>query len=179
MHTIRDISHHMHTIIAPTHLTHSRQHSHFVMGVTQFMNCVEMFLGPAMIAFFVHDETDKAQWVPVYAIMAALMIAAALVFLRFSDVTPPAYIADRTLADDQHADGKQSKGVENNTHGVDVDLERAAAAAGKKNGGLDGPADSDDDIPAELVIGVNAFCANDPMRVSLSSLRSSKSLTKH
>lgn len=80
------------------------------MGVTQFMNCVEMFLGPAMVAYFVQDETNKNQWIPVYAIMSGCMIIASLIFLKYSSVHPPSYIADGNFVkSDSESDDEQKK----------------------------------------------------------------------
>ncbi|CAD5227031.1 unnamed protein product [Bursaphelenchus xylophilus] len=79
---------------------YSRQHGHFVMGVCQFMNCVEMFLGPAMVAFFVHDETNKTEWIPVFGIMAGCMILASIVFLKWSNTQPPSYITAGSFVGD-------------------------------------------------------------------------------
>lgn len=78
------------------------------MGVIQFMNCVEMFLGPALVALFVHDEHNKGQWLPVYTILGGCMIFAGAVFLKYSSVHPPSYIIGEVFVPDVKVEEKRN-----------------------------------------------------------------------
>ncbi|KAI6197541.1 hypothetical protein M3Y94_01236400 [Aphelenchoides besseyi] len=52
---------------------YSRQYSHFVIATCQFLRCIALFLGPAMVAVFIHDEESQSQWKVVFLIIAAFL----------------------------------------------------------------------------------------------------------
>ncbi|CAD5220210.1 unnamed protein product [Bursaphelenchus okinawaensis] len=93
---------------------YSRQHGYFVMGITQFMNCVQLFFGPAMVALFVTDKTSKTEWIPVYGVMSGFMLVASIVFLKWSSGHPPAYIAEGIISEDDVEKSKKmsAEGIE-------------------------------------------------------------------
>ncbi|KAI6197498.1 MFS domain-containing protein [Aphelenchoides besseyi] len=52
---------------------YSRQYSHFVIATCQFLKCIALFLGPALVAVFVHDAGSQSQWRVVFLITAAFL----------------------------------------------------------------------------------------------------------
>ncbi|KAI6219642.1 MFS domain-containing protein [Aphelenchoides besseyi] len=63
---------------------YSRQYSHFVIATCQFLKCIALFLGPALVAVFVHDAGSQSQWRVVFLITAAFLFMATIVFCIFS-----------------------------------------------------------------------------------------------
>ncbi|KAK5974371.1 Membrane transporter [Trichostrongylus colubriformis] len=53
---------------------HARQHAHVVIATIQFMKCVALFTGPALVSSIVHDESNKMQWAVVFSICGTVMI---------------------------------------------------------------------------------------------------------
>ncbi|EPB69645.1 hypothetical protein ANCCEY_11270 [Ancylostoma ceylanicum] len=51
----------------------SRQYAHFVLATIQFMKCIALFVGPAMVAIVVSDERSHDQWRYVYWINGVLL----------------------------------------------------------------------------------------------------------
>ncbi|KAK6050201.1 hypothetical protein COOONC_12292 [Cooperia oncophora] len=69
---------------------HARQHAHVVIATIQFMKCIALFTGPALVSGIVHDETNKMQWAVVFVISGAVMIVANLLsFAIFTDKPAP------------------------------------------------------------------------------------------
>ncbi|PIO62185.1 hypothetical protein TELCIR_16268 [Teladorsagia circumcincta] len=54
---------------------HARQHAHVVIATIQFMKCIALFTGPALVNVIVEDESNKTQWAVVFAISGAVMIS--------------------------------------------------------------------------------------------------------
>ncbi|KAI6217521.1 MFS domain-containing protein [Aphelenchoides besseyi] len=70
---------------------YSRQYSHFVIATCQFLRCIALFLGPAMVAVFIHDEESQSQWKVVFLIIAAFLFMATIIFCVFSTSEPAVY----------------------------------------------------------------------------------------
>uniref|UniRef100_A0A7I4YTV3 MFS domain-containing protein n=1 Tax=Haemonchus contortus TaxID=6289 RepID=A0A7I4YTV3_HAECO len=69
---------------------HARQHAHVVIATIQFMKCIALFTGPALVAGIVEDESNKMQWAIVFVISGAVMILANLLsFPIFTDKPAP------------------------------------------------------------------------------------------
>ncbi|KAI6172488.1 Phosphatidylinositol transfer protein alpha isoform [Aphelenchoides besseyi] len=49
------------------------QYSHFVIATCQFLKCITLFLGPALVAIFVHDAGLQSEWRVVFLITAAFL----------------------------------------------------------------------------------------------------------
>ncbi|CAL2044228.1 unnamed protein product [Caenorhabditis brenneri] len=54
---------------------HSRQFAHVVITAIQWMKCLALFVAPALTSIFVHDETNRQQWIGVYVTLGGLMFA--------------------------------------------------------------------------------------------------------
>ncbi|CAD5225060.1 unnamed protein product [Bursaphelenchus xylophilus] len=81
---------------------YTRQYSHFVVANCQFLKCIVLFLGPAMVAVFVDDETAKEQWRTIFLIVAGLLFFANGAFYKFATAEPAYYTKE----------GYQSESVE-------------------------------------------------------------------
>ena len=46
-----------------------RQLSAFVIANIQFIKCLTLFLAPALVAIFVHDDSNKSQWRIIFYIL--------------------------------------------------------------------------------------------------------------
>uniref|UniRef100_A0A914PX40 Major facilitator superfamily (MFS) profile domain-containing protein n=1 Tax=Panagrolaimus davidi TaxID=227884 RepID=A0A914PX40_9BILA len=46
----------------------SRQFSAFVIANTQFIKCICLFTGPILVSIFVHDESNKKEWMIIFYI---------------------------------------------------------------------------------------------------------------
>ncbi|KAK6732705.1 hypothetical protein RB195_016834 [Necator americanus] len=66
----------------------SRQYAHFVLATIQFMKCVALFVGPAMVAFLVTDERNHDQWKYVYWINGFLLNVANFAFIPIATDKP-------------------------------------------------------------------------------------------
>ncbi|KAK6732704.1 hypothetical protein RB195_016833 [Necator americanus] len=66
----------------------SRQYAHFVLATIQFMKCIALFVGPAMVAFLVTDERNHDQWKYVYWINGFLLNVANLAFIPVATDQP-------------------------------------------------------------------------------------------
>ncbi|CCD70903.3 Major facilitator superfamily (MFS) profile domain-containing protein [Caenorhabditis elegans] len=53
---------------------HSRQFSHVVITAIQWMKCLALFVAPALVSIFVHEESNRLQWIWVFLIVGGLMI---------------------------------------------------------------------------------------------------------
>ncbi|CAD5228241.1 unnamed protein product [Bursaphelenchus xylophilus] len=77
---------------------HGRQYSHFIIANCQFIKCITLFLGPAMVAFFVRDESSASQWFDIFLITGVSLILSHLIFCKFATVEPAYYtFEDNTL----------------------------------------------------------------------------------
>ncbi|CAD5221041.1 unnamed protein product [Bursaphelenchus okinawaensis] len=70
---------------------HGRQYSHFIIANCQFIKCITLFLGPAMVAFFVKDESNAGQWFNIFLITGISLISSHLLFCKFATVEPAYY----------------------------------------------------------------------------------------
>ncbi|CAP37111.2 Protein CBG19966 [Caenorhabditis briggsae] len=65
---------------------HARQFSSIVISAIQFTKCISLFSGPALVAFFVTDETNQIQWSYVFFVLAGFtFLANILSFIFFTD----------------------------------------------------------------------------------------------
>ncbi|CAJ0607803.1 unnamed protein product [Cylicocyclus nassatus] len=69
----------------------SRQYAHFVLATIQFMKCIALFVGPAMVAMIVHDERRHDQWRHVYWINGILLILANFIFIPIATDQPASF----------------------------------------------------------------------------------------
>ncbi|CAD5234061.1 unnamed protein product [Bursaphelenchus xylophilus] len=97
-------------------ILYSRQHSHFVMAVILFFKCVNLFLGPLLVAILVPTMDHKGQWASIFIGVGILMVIAGLVFVKYSEVEPAKYLEKSEKVtvqfpeeDDQTVKGEQLK----------------------------------------------------------------------
>uniref|UniRef100_A0A1I7T3X1 MFS domain-containing protein n=1 Tax=Caenorhabditis tropicalis TaxID=1561998 RepID=A0A1I7T3X1_9PELO len=65
---------------------HARQFSSIVISAIQFTKCISLFSGPALVAFFVSDESNQTQWSHVFLTLAGFtFLANILSFVFFTD----------------------------------------------------------------------------------------------
>uniref|UniRef100_A0A1I7UZL8 MFS domain-containing protein n=1 Tax=Caenorhabditis tropicalis TaxID=1561998 RepID=A0A1I7UZL8_9PELO len=65
---------------------HSRQFASTVISAIQFTKCISLFSGPALVAFFVSDESNQTQWSHVFMTLAGFtFLANILSFIFFTD----------------------------------------------------------------------------------------------
>ncbi|CCD71125.1 Major facilitator superfamily (MFS) profile domain-containing protein [Caenorhabditis elegans] len=65
---------------------HARQFSSIVISAIQFTKCISLFSGPALVAFFVTDESNQTQWSHVFMTLAGFsFVANILSFIFFTD----------------------------------------------------------------------------------------------
>ncbi|EGT40135.1 hypothetical protein CAEBREN_28951 [Caenorhabditis brenneri] len=65
---------------------HSRQFASTVISAIQFTKCISLFSGPALVAFFVTDESNQTQWSHVFMTLAGFtFVANILSFIFFTD----------------------------------------------------------------------------------------------
>ncbi|EFP07168.1 hypothetical protein CRE_13523 [Caenorhabditis remanei] len=65
---------------------HSRQFASTVISAIQFTKCISLFSGPALVAFFVTDESSQTQWSHVFMTLAGFtFLANILSFIFFTD----------------------------------------------------------------------------------------------
>ncbi|EYB98160.1 hypothetical protein Y032_0133g1744 [Ancylostoma ceylanicum] len=69
----------------------SRQYAHFVLATIQFMKCIALFVGPAMVAIVVSDERSHDQWRYVYWINGVLLFVANLTFFPTATDKPASF----------------------------------------------------------------------------------------
>jgi hypothetical protein len=53
---------------------HSRQYSHFVLAACQFVKCIALFVGPALVFIFVHDEHSNSQWQHIFLTISICLL---------------------------------------------------------------------------------------------------------
>lgn len=53
--------------------TFCRQYSHFVVANIQFVKCLTLFVGPALMWLFVQDEGAQEQWRSIFLVLAAML----------------------------------------------------------------------------------------------------------
>ncbi|KAI1717195.1 major facilitator superfamily domain-containing protein [Ditylenchus destructor] len=58
----------------------ARQYSHFVIANIQFVKCLTLFIGPALMSIFVTDETVQSQWTKIFLILAVALFIANILF---------------------------------------------------------------------------------------------------
>lgn len=65
---------------------HARQFSSIVISAIQFTKCIALFSGPALVAFFVTDESNQTQWSHVFMTLAGFtFFANILSYIYFTD----------------------------------------------------------------------------------------------
>uniref|UniRef100_A0A914QZB0 Major facilitator superfamily (MFS) profile domain-containing protein n=1 Tax=Panagrolaimus davidi TaxID=227884 RepID=A0A914QZB0_9BILA len=69
----------------------SRQFSAFVIANTQFIKCISLFTGPILVSIFVHDESDKGQWMTIFYIFGICSFLANIVFCFMATDQPAAF----------------------------------------------------------------------------------------
>lgn len=57
---------------------HARQHAHVVIAAIQFTKCLALFSAPALVAFFVTTESNRLEWIPVFATLGIAMFVVRL-----------------------------------------------------------------------------------------------------
>ncbi|CAB3396689.1 unnamed protein product [Caenorhabditis bovis] len=67
---------------------HARQFAHVVISAIQFTKCFSLFVTPAVVAFFVVDDSNRSQWIPVFIVFGAPMIIVSIVSLFFLTDAP-------------------------------------------------------------------------------------------
>ncbi|CAJ0578475.1 unnamed protein product, partial [Mesorhabditis spiculigera] len=66
----------------------ARQYSHFVISAIQFMKCLALFVCPAIVAVFVHDDNNLSQWRIVFLISGIYMMISHIIFWIFHTDVP-------------------------------------------------------------------------------------------
>uniref|UniRef100_A0A915DAD6 Major facilitator superfamily (MFS) profile domain-containing protein n=1 Tax=Ditylenchus dipsaci TaxID=166011 RepID=A0A915DAD6_9BILA len=66
----------------------ARQYSQFIIANIQFVKCLTLFVGPALMAIFVSDETDKTQWRNIFISLAVMLFFANILFCREATDVP-------------------------------------------------------------------------------------------
>lgn len=51
----------------------ARQYTHFIIANIQFVKCLTLFMGPALMALLVSDETDRTQWRRIFLLLSAAL----------------------------------------------------------------------------------------------------------
>ncbi|KAH7696514.1 Major Facilitator Superfamily protein [Aphelenchoides avenae] len=69
----------------------SRQYSHFIIANIQFVKCLTLFVGPTLMAIFVHDETSNEQWRNIFILLAVTLIISNFLFCRVATDEPAAF----------------------------------------------------------------------------------------
>ncbi|KAI6220254.1 MFS domain-containing protein [Aphelenchoides besseyi] len=72
-----------------------KQYSAFVTSTCQFIKCLAVFLGPALVAIFVKDETSKTQWRIIFLITSCWQ--ANIIFIKFCTANPAPYTVESPL----------------------------------------------------------------------------------
>ncbi|EGT55475.1 hypothetical protein CAEBREN_29110 [Caenorhabditis brenneri] len=58
---------------------HARQHAHVVIAAIQFTKCLALFSAPFLVAFYVSNESNRIEWIPVFLSLGLSMFAANLI----------------------------------------------------------------------------------------------------
>ncbi|KAI1732578.1 major facilitator superfamily domain-containing protein [Ditylenchus destructor] len=69
----------------------SRQYAEVVIAFTQFIKCAVFFIAPGLMTIFVPNESEAAQWHPIFYLIAASMIFANIVFLFYASDQPRSF----------------------------------------------------------------------------------------
>ncbi|KAI6241828.1 Major Facilitator Superfamily protein [Aphelenchoides fujianensis] len=69
----------------------SRQYSHFVFAVIQFIKCLCLFLVPTFFDLLVDAPENREDWRSMFFPLAAISIVSALVFWRYADTQPASF----------------------------------------------------------------------------------------
>uniref|UniRef100_A0A7E4VHD4 MFS domain-containing protein n=1 Tax=Panagrellus redivivus TaxID=6233 RepID=A0A7E4VHD4_PANRE len=88
-----------------------QQYTAFIVSCIQFIKCLTLFLGPALVWLFVEDETSKSQWRSVFLILAVTLIGSNFVFCFVSTTEPAAFTYEKIeeVESELSLDSKASK----------------------------------------------------------------------
>ncbi|KAI6202291.1 MFS domain-containing protein [Aphelenchoides besseyi] len=78
---------------------HARQYSHFVLAACQFVKCIALFVGPALVFIFVEDETSNEQWKRIFLVIGISLLISNVIFWKFATSKPAAYTIEPAVED--------------------------------------------------------------------------------
>lgn len=73
---------------------YARQYSNTVIATCQLLKCATLFIGPLLVAIFVHDSSSQSEWRWIFLITAVALFMASAMFCKFATSTPAAYTHD-------------------------------------------------------------------------------------
>uniref|UniRef100_A0A914CR33 Uncharacterized protein n=1 Tax=Acrobeloides nanus TaxID=290746 RepID=A0A914CR33_9BILA len=69
----------------------SKQYSHFVISIIQFMKCLVLLAAPGLMSIFVVDDTSREQWKNVFFVLGIFLIISNLLFCFLVNDKPASF----------------------------------------------------------------------------------------